>query len=78
MSETLDELIVALQEDTSKLRGMAAGNRELEAVAQVLSRVTAALSAVEQRLQLIAQPPPDADPVVPMESVAQRDCTTVC
>jgi hypothetical protein len=77
VSEALDELIVALQEDTSKLRGMAAGNRELEAVAQVLSRVTAALSAIEQRLQLLPAPP-GSEAMVPMEPVARDDCTTLC
>ena len=57
MTEKMDDLIAALQDDTAKLRGMAAGNRELEAVAQVLSRVTAALSDVERRLQALPAAP---------------------
>jgi hypothetical protein len=40
-------------------------------------RVTAALSAVEQRLQLLPAPP-GSEAMVPMEPFARDDCTTLC
>jgi hypothetical protein len=74
----MDDLITALQEDTTKLRGMAAGNRELEAVAQVLSRVTAALSDVERRLRALPPAPLDTALPVPVTTSSSTDCSAVC
>ena len=48
-----EDALPGLQEDTAKLRRMTTGNKELDAVAQILGRAAAALAELQQRVLIL-------------------------
>ena len=55
-----EDVLSGLQDDAAKLRRLTTGNKELDAVAQILGRVAAVLSDVNRRLQAIEAALPHA------------------
>ena len=72
MTENANDVANGLRADIAKLRGLAAGTREMEAVAQILIRIDTAVSEIERRVgsleSALPQPLPPPPNVLPMVS----------